>query len=114
MMRSHITEHTHKYQAPIPPELSNVASNKPQTYNSLQNYQLDSLNKFKDSNILLKTNNVTCTTDTDLLSQENQNYYNQRDQQCITRKHNGGLQRVTIELVPNIILEVEEGDGFKQ
>ena len=38
-----------------------------------------------------------------------QKYYNKSDQQFITRKHNGGLKQVTIELVPNIILE-EEGE----
>ena len=53
------------------------------------------------------------TPDTDFLSQENQDYYNQRDQQYIACKYDGGLERVTIELVPNIILEEEE-DGFYQ
>ena len=43
MMGSHIIEqHTHKYQVSIPPELSNVVPNKPQTYNLPKNYQLDS------------------------------------------------------------------------
>ena len=90
---SHITEqHTQTYQVLVPYKLSNVAANKPQIYNSPQNYQLDSLNKFKDSNILWKTNNVTFTTGNNLLSQENQDYYNQRDQQYICRKYNGGLE----------------------
>ena len=70
---SHIQkQHTHKYQVLVPPEVSNVIANEPQTYNLSHNYQLDSLKKFKDSNTVLKTNNVTCTTDTDLLCQENQ------------------------------------------
>ena len=62
---------------------------------------------------LSNPNNVTHTTGTDLLSQENQDYYNQRDQQYIARKYDGGLERVTLELVPDIILEEEE-DGFYQ
>ena len=82
--------------------------------------------------MLSKTNNVTHAKDIDLLSQQNQDYYNQHDQRFITHKHNGGqgyynqndqqfiarkqdsgLERVTIELVPNIILEKEE-DSFYQ
>ena len=40
---SHITElHTHEYEEPLPPELLNVVPNEPQTYDSAQNYQLDS------------------------------------------------------------------------
>ena len=62
---SHITEeYTYKYQGPVPPELLNVAPNKPQTYDSPQNYKLDSPNKFNDLNILSKTNNVTHTIGT--------------------------------------------------
>ena len=76
------------------------------------NYQLDSSNIFKDLNILSKTdyvtNNVTNTPATDDLSQENQEYYNRQDQQYIASKYNGGLEQVTLELVPNIILEEEE------
>ena len=72
---SHIIQkHTHEYQGPIPPELLNVAPNKPQTYDLPKNYQLDSPNKFKDLNVLLKTNNVTQATGTNFLSQENQDY----------------------------------------
>ena len=82
--------------------------------------------------MLSKSNNVTHAKDIDLLSQENQDYYNRHDQQHITRKHVGGreyynrndqqfialkqdgsLEQVTIELVPDIILEEEE-DGFYQ
>ena len=59
----------------------------------------------------MKTNNVTHTKGIDLLIQENQDYYNWRDQQFIARKYNGGLEQVTIELIPNIILEEEE-NGF--
>ena len=69
MTGRHITEqHLHKYQGPVLLELLNVAQNKPQTYNLPQNYQLDSPNKFKDLNILSKTNNVTHTTGINLLS----------------------------------------------
>ena len=114
---SHNTkQHTHKYQGFVPPELLNVTPNKPQAYDLPQNYQLDSPNKFKDLNISSKmdnvTNNVTNTPITDVLSQENQDYYNQRDQQYIACKYNGGLEQVTLELVPGIILEKE--DGFYQ
>ena len=78
------------------------------------------------------TNNTTNAKGINLLSQENQDYYNQhnqqfiarkhdggqgyynlRDQQLITREYDGGLEQVTIELVPDIILEEEE-DGFYQ
>ena len=114
MTESHIMEQrTYKYQEPAPPELLNVVTKKPQTYNLAQNYQLDSWNKFKDLNILSKTNNVTHTNSTDLLSQENQDYYNYYDQQFIARKYDGSLEQVTIELVPQIVLEEEE-DAFYQ
>ena len=85
--------------------------NEPQTCDLTQNYQLDSTNNFKDPNILSKINNVTHTTGTDLLSQENQDYYNRRDQQYIAHKYNGGLERVTLELISEIIFEEEE-DNF--
>ena len=83
-------------------------------------------------NIINNKNNVTHAKDIDLLSQENKDHYNQHDQQPTTCKHDGGqgyynqsdqeyiaseqdngLERVTIKLVPNIILEEEE-DGFYQ
>ena len=76
---------------------------------------------------------MTHTKGIDILSQENQDYYNRRDQQfitrkyvggqeyynwrdqqCIARKYDCGLERVTIELVPDIILKEEEEDGFYQ
>ena len=42
MAGSHITElHTHKCEEPVPPELLNVVSNEPQSYDSSQNCQLD-------------------------------------------------------------------------
>ena len=106
--------------------------NIPQAYYLAYKYQLDSLNKFKDLNILSKNNNTTNVKDIDLLNQENQDYYNQHHQQFIARKHDGdpeyynwhdqqfiackynsGLKQVTIELVPNIIME-EEKDSFYQ
>ena len=40
-------------------------------------------------------------------------FYNRRDQQFIARKYDGGHERVTLELVPDIILEEKE-DGFYQ
>ena len=77
--------------------------------------------------MLSKTNNVTHTNDINLLSQENQDYDNQYDQQLLTRihdggwghhnwsnpqfiphKHNGGVERVTTELEPDSVLEEKE------
>ena len=77
--------------------------------------------------MLSKTNNVTYANGIDLLSQENQDcynqhdqqlitckydggqgYYNRSDQQFITRKHNGGLEQVNTELVPAIVLKERE------
>ena len=63
--------------------------------------------------MLSKTNNVTHTTGINLLSQKNQDYYNRRDQQYIACKYDSGIEQITLELVPNIILEEEE-DGFYQ
>ena len=61
----------------------------------------------------MEINNATHTKDIDLLSQEDQDYYNQSDKQFIAHKHDGGLEQVIIELVPDIILKEEE-DGFYQ
>ena len=130
MAGSHITElHTHKYKESIPPELLSKVRNVSQVCDLAQKCQLDLSDKFKDSNMLSKTNNTTHTKDIYLLSQENQDYYNLHDQQFIARKHgggqeyynqsgqqfiarkhDGGLEQVTIELVPDIILE--EGKTF--
>ena len=76
MVGSHITKQpTLVYQGPIPSELLDITSNEPQAYDSPQNYQLDSPNKFKDLNISQKTddvtNNVENTPATDVLNQEN-------------------------------------------
>ena len=90
---------------------------EPQAGDLPQNYKLDSLNNFKDLNILSKTddvtNNVPNTPAIDILNQENQDYYNRPDQQYIGRKYDGGLELVTMELVPNIILEEEEDDFYQ-
>ena len=48
------------------------------------------------------------TTAIDILNQEHQDYYNRQDQQYIGHKYNSGLERITLELVPDIILEQEE------
>ena len=88
---------------------------KPYAYDSSQNYELDSLDNFKDLNILSMANNVANkvanTPATNILNQENQDYYSRLDQQYIGCKYDGGLEQVTIELVPDIILEEEE-DGL--
>ena len=107
---THITEHlTFESQGPVPPELLSMTPNEPQAYDLSQNYQLDSLKFFEVSTILSKTdhvtNNVTNTPATNILSQENQDYYNPRDLQYIARKYKVGVEQVALELVPNIILE---------
>ena len=120
---SHITEqHTFEIRGSVQPELLNMTPYKPHTGDSPQNYEFDSLGHFKDLNILLKaknvTDNVTNTPATDILNKENQDYYNRQDQQYIAHKYYGGLEQVTIELEPDIILEEEEEeeeeDGFYQ
>ena len=112
MTGSYIMElHTHKCEEP--PELLIVILNEPQAYDSAQNYQLDSLNKSNDLNISSKTNNMIYAKGIDLLSQENQDYYNWRDQQSIAHKYDKGLEQVTIKLVLKIILEERE-NGFYQ
>ena len=58
------------------------------------------------------TNNVTNTTDNEVLDQENQDYYNQSKQQYFACKHDNGLEQVTLELATDIILEEEKEDGF--
>ena len=52
------------------------------------------------------------TTDNKILDQENQDYYNWSNQQYIARKHDNGLEQVTLELATDIILKEEGEDGF--
>ena len=82
---------------------------KPHASDLLQSYKLDSLDNSKNLNILSKANVVTNIFAnipvTNILNQENQDYYYQRDQQYIGCKYDCSLEQVTIELVPNIILE---------
>ena len=47
-------------------------------------------------------------------NQEHQNYYDRQEQHYISLKYNGGLEQVTLELAPDIIVEEEEEDGFYQ
>ena len=79
-----------------PRKLLNVTPNEPQTYDLSQNYQLDSPNEFKNLKNLSKTDNVTTsvtnTPATNVLSQENQRYYNRKDQQHIACTYDGGLE----------------------
>ena len=86
---------------------------KPHTDALSQNYKLDSQDNFEDLTILSKTNhvtnNVTNSPAANILNQEHQDYCNWQDQQYIGQKYNGGLERVTIELVDNIIQEEEDG-----
>ena len=90
---------------------------KPHSYDLPQNYELHFLDNSNALNKLSKANNVTNnaanTPAINILNQENQDYYNQQDPQYIGWKYNGGLEQVTIELVPDIILEEEE-DSFYQ
>ena len=74
---SHITEqHTFKFQGSVKLELLNMIPYKPHSCDSPQNYELDSLDNF----ILLKVNdatiNIANTPATNILNQENQDYYN--------------------------------------
>ena len=57
------------------------------------------------------TNNEANTPAIHILNQEHQDYYDRRDQQYIGHKYNGGLEQITLELVPDIILEEKE-DSF--
>ena len=118
MTSSHFIEkHTLKIRGSIQSELVNMTSYEPHTDDLSQNYGLDFLDNFNDWNILLAVNNVTNhganTPATNIVYQEHQDYYNQRDQQYAGCKYNGGLEQITLELVPNIILEKEE-DGLHQ
>ena len=94
-----------------------MTSYKPHEDYSSWNYDSDFLDNFNNWNILLKvndaTNNRANTTETIITNQKHQDYYNRRDQQYIACKYNGGLEQVTLELVPDIILKEEE-DSFHQ
>ena len=59
------------------------------------------------------TNNVTNTPATDVLNKKTRLLQSTGSTRHRLQIHNGGLERVTIELVPTIILEEEE-DGLHQ
>ena len=60
MTGSHITEfHIHKHKEPVTTESLIKVLNVPEVFGAIQKYQLDLLNKSKNSNILSKSNNVT-------------------------------------------------------
>ena len=99
---------------------------------AVQKYHLDPLDKSKNSNMLSKTDNVTHINGINLLSQENQGYDNQHDQQLMIRKnnggqghhnlsnpqpiahkHNGGVEWVNTELEPDSVQE-EKKEWFCQ
>ena len=91
MTGSHITElHTRKHKEPVPTELLNKVSNVPEICDMVQKCQLDPSDKFKNSSMLSKTIKMTHTNDINLLSQENEDYDNQHDQQLMICKHDGG------------------------
>ena len=54
------------------------------------------------------TNNVKNTQAINVLNQEIQDCYNQRDQKYIGCKYDGDLKQISLELVPDIINEEEE------
>ena len=117
MVGTHITEqHSLEYQESVQLELLNMAPYEPHTCDLPQNYQLDFLNNFMDLNILSKTddvtNNVTNTPAVNVLNQKIQDYYNRQDQQYSACTYNGGREQVTLELVPNNILEKEENSFY--
>ena len=85
------------------------------------------LRQIKEFKYVIKTSNVTNTHAINILSQENEGYNNQHDQQLMTRKndggqgrhnqnipqfivqkHNGGVKQVNNELEPNSVLEEKE------
>ena len=91
MTGSHIIEfHTYEHKEPVTTELLNKVLNAPEVCDGVQKCYLDPSNKFKNSNILSKTSNVAHINDIHLLSQENQDYNNQHDQQLMTQKHDAG------------------------
>ena len=95
MTGSHIREQqTFKFQGFVRPELLNMTSYEPRKDDLSWNYNLDFLDNFNDWNLLSKmndtTNNKANTTDTNIVNQEHQDYYDRRDQQYIGRKYNGG------------------------
>ena len=103
MTGSHITElHTHEYEELVPPELLSKVPNVSQVYDLAQKCQLDLLGKSKDLNMLLKSNNMKHTRDIDFLSQENQDYYNQHDQQFVVCKHDG-IKNTTTKVIDNLL-----------
>ena len=108
MVSSCITEQdTFEFQGSIQPELLNMTPYKPHVCHLPQNYGLDSLDNFKDLNILSKVDNVTNNV-------TNQEYYNQWDRQYICYRYNGDLEQATIELGNNIILEEKEDVFYQQ
>ena len=91
MAGSHITEfHTQEHKKSVTIELLNKVLNVPEVCDAVQKFQLDPLDKSKNSNMSSKTSNVTNTNDIYILSQENQDCDNQHDQQLMTYKHSDG------------------------
>mmetsp|Transcript_51472 Transcript_51472/g.52449 ORF Transcript_51472/g.52449 Transcript_51472/m.52449 type:complete len:157 (+) Transcript_51472:402-872(+) len=110
MAGSHITEqHTFKFRGSDQHELLNITTYKPHE---------DDLFDFHDwnesPNLTDTTNSGANTAESNIANQEHQNYYDQQDQQYVACTNNGGLEQVTLELIPDIFLEEEEKDGFHQ
>ena len=121
MTGSYITEqHTFKFRGSVQYDPLNMTVYKLRKDDLSRYYDLYFLNNFNNWSILSKvndaTNNRANTVETNIANQEHQNYYDRRDQQYIGHKYNGGLKQVTLELVPDIILdeEKEEEDWFRQ
>ena len=79
---------------------------------------IDFLNNLNDWNILSKvndaTNNRANTTETNIVIQEHQDYYDWWDQQYIVNKYNGGLEQVTLDTPAIDILNQEHQDSYNQ
>ena len=94
-----------------------MTSYKPHKDDLSRNYDLNFHDNFNNWIILPNVNDTTNsgakTTKATIANQQHQDYYDQLDQQYIAYKYNGGLEQVTLELVPNIIL-IEKEDGFHQ
>ena len=80
-----------------------------ETIDFLDNYY----NRNESPNAIDTINSTENIAGAHVANQEHQNYYDWQDQQYIACKYNGGLEQVTLELVPSIIIEEEE-DVFHQ
>ena len=94
-------------------EVINVKAHKPRKDDLFWDYDLDFLDNYYDWNESTKvtdtTNSGANITGANFTNQEHQNYGDQQAKQYIACKYNRGLEQVTLELAPDIILEEEYG-----